>query len=255
MLDLIDESVEAFLRARVPLGATEVDVSFEPPDRTWSAKLVRPTINLFMWDIRRSASRSRSGLEEVERDGQTFRRLALPVIELRYLITAWTSDHGDERALLAGVMRTLLAHSHLPEDFLPDSFVDMRAPTLLMARAGEDAVDVFRALEGQLKPSISMVVVTEVDTELGSPVGPEVTSIALSVTDPSTGATSGTRRVAGEALLEGSIGAVVRGPRDATTINSAGRFLIQADTGDELVLDVNPPRSVVVPPTGGVRFT
>lgn len=254
MLELIDESIEAFLRARVPLGATEVDVSFEAPDRTWSAKLVRPTINLFLWDIRRSASRSRTGLEEFERDGKQIRRLALPVIEMRYLITAWTSDHGDERALLAGVMSTLLAHSHLPSDFLPETFDDLRAPALLMARAGEDAVDVFRALEGQLKPSISMVVVSEVDTRLGVPVGPDVTSIGLSITDPDTGATSNARRVAGEALVEGAIGAVVSGPRDATTVNSAGRFLIQAETGDELVLETDPSLTAVVPEHGGVRF-
>ena len=31
-------------------------------------------------------------------------------------------------------------------------------------------VDVFRALEGQLKPSISMIVATDIDTDLGKPV-------------------------------------------------------------------------------------
>lgn len=254
MLDLIDEAIEAFFRAGVPLAATEVDVSFEAPDRTWSAKLVRPTVNLFLWDIRRSASRSRAGMETVERDGQGFRRMALPVIELRYLVTAWTSDHGDERALLAGVMRNLLAHSHLPADFLPDAFDELRAPTLLMARAGEDHVDVFRALEGQLKPSISMVVVTEVDTDLLVPLAEPVTSIGVAVNDATTGASSSSRRVAGEAFLDGAVGAVVRGPDDATTVNSAGRFLIRARPGDELVLDTEPPRTVTVPDAGGVRF-
>jgi len=254
VLDLIDESIEAFLRARVPLGATDVDVSFEAPDRHWSGKLVRPTVNLFLWDIRRSASRSRTGMEALDKDGHQFQRLALPVIELRYLVTAWTSDHGDERALLAGVMRTLLAHSHMPTDFLPSVFEYLRPPTLLMARAGEEHVDVFRALEGQLKPSISMVVVTEVDTELRLPVAPAVTSIGVSITDPSTGAASTARRVAGEVLGDDVAGAVVRAPGVATTVNTSGRFLIRAQAGDELVLETDPPRSVVVPEYGGVRF-
>ena len=83
MLDLIDESLEAFFRAGVPLGATEVDVSFEAPDRGWSAKLVRPTVNMFLWDIRRSATRARSGVEEVVRDGRTVRRHALQPDSLR----------------------------------------------------------------------------------------------------------------------------------------------------------------------------
>lgn len=252
MLDLIDESLEAFFRAHVPLGATDVDVSFEAPDRDWSAKLVRPTVNLFLWDIRRSAGRSRTGVEEYERGGTTYRRLALPVVELRYLITAWTSDHGDERALLAGMMRALLATSHIPSEFLAAELTELRQPTLLMARAGEQHVDVFRALEGQLKPSISMIVVADIDTDLGRPVGPEVTSIDLSVHDADGVTSRPPRRVAGEA--PDAIGARVHGPNGAATVNAAGRFLVQAAPGDELVLQTDPPRTVVVPDTGGVRF-
>lgn len=255
MLNLIDDAIESFLRARVPLGATEIDVSFEAPDRGWSAKLMRPTVNLFLWDIRKSASRSRTGIEEVERNGLTERRLALPVVELRYLVTAWTSDHGDERALLAGLMQTILAHSHIPVEFLPDSFVDVRPPTMLMARTGEEHIDVFRALEGQLKPGISMIVVTDVDTDMSRPVGPEITSIELSTTDVTGDATSTSRRVAGDVLVDGAVGTVVESPIDSTTVNDAGRFLIRANAGDELTLHSSPERKVVVPESGGVRFT
>lgn len=252
MLGLIDESLEGFFRASVPLGATEVDVSFEAPDREWSAKLVRPTINMFLWDIRRSAQRGRAGLEEFERDGETMRRMVLPVVEFRYLITAWTSDHGDERALLAGVMRSLLAHSHLPLEFLAEGFDTLRQPSLLMARAGEQHVDVFRALEGQLKPSISMIVISDIDTELGRPVGPEVTSLDLSVNDPDGVSSSPPRRIAGEA--PGAAGAAVRGPHGAATVNPTGRFLIQAVPGDEIVLETSPPQVLTVPESGGIRF-
>lgn len=252
MLELIDESLEAFFRASVPLGATEVDVSFEAPDRDWSAKLVRPTVNMFLWDIRRSAQRGRAGMEEFERDGKQMRRLALPVVELRYLITAWTSDHGDERALLAGVMRSLLATSHVPTEFLTDDFDTLRPPSLLMARAGEQHVDVFRALEGQLKPSISMIVMSDIDTDLGRPVGPEVTSIGLSVSDADGATSTPPRRVAGEA--PDAIGAVVHGPNGSAKVNPAGRFLIQAVAGDEIVLESDPPRTTTVPGTGGIRF-
>ncbi len=37
MLESVDESLEALLRATVPLSATDIDVSFEAPDRTWAA--------------------------------------------------------------------------------------------------------------------------------------------------------------------------------------------------------------------------
>ena len=181
MLDLIDQSIECFLRATVPLSATDIDVSFKPPDREWGAKLTRPTVNVFLWDIRKSSARARSGMEELERNGRTVRRVALPVIELRYIVTAWTSDHGDERALLGGLMRSILSHSELPREFLPHGLADVRPPTILMARAGEEHVDVFKALEGQLKPGINMIVATEVDIGRDQPVGPEVGRLSISV--------------------------------------------------------------------------
>lgn len=254
MLDHLDESIEAFFRASVPLGSTEVDVSFEPPDREWSAKLTRPTVNIFLWDIRRSASRSRAGLEEVEREGIRVRRMALPMIELRYLITAWTSDHGDERALLGGVMSAILRHSHIPEEFLALPIAGGRPPSILMARSGEEHIDVFRALEGQLKPGINMVTVAEVDTGEGAPLAPGVADVGLSVSDTHGGATSSLRRIAGEVAIEGAVGSVVRAPADATTVNATGRFLIRANPGDEIVLELDPPRTSVVPESGGIRF-
>jgi len=260
MLDLIDQSIESFFRAAVPLSATDIDMSFEPPDRQWSAKLIRPTVNAFLWDIRKSTARARTGMEEVERNGHTVRRLALPVIELRYIVTAWTSDHGDERALLGGLMRSILRHSDIPRTYLPDGLAEVRPPSLLMARTGEEHVDVFKALEGQLKPGINMIITAEVDIDRDQPIGPEVGGVSISVADLAGGATTTLRRVAGEVVLDGdgglagAVGAVVRGQRHATYVNPAGRFLIDAQAGETLVLEVDPPRSVTVPASGGVRF-
>ena len=53
MLHLLDESLEAFLRATVPLPRREVDVAFAAPDRDWAARVSRPTVNLYLWDVRR----------------------------------------------------------------------------------------------------------------------------------------------------------------------------------------------------------
>ena len=116
MLHLIDAALEAFLRATVPLSAQDVDVSFEPPDRDWSAKLTRPTVNVFLWDIRRSTERARPASRRSSATASSSAAAPLPRVELRYLVTAWTSDHGDERALLAGLMRSILAHGEMPGD-------------------------------------------------------------------------------------------------------------------------------------------
>ncbi|MCB0967697.1 MAG: hypothetical protein KDB37_12750, partial [Ilumatobacter sp.] len=103
-----------------------------------------------------------------------------------------------------------------------------------------------------LKPSISMIVVSDIDTDLGRPVGPEVTSIDLSVHDAEGASSSPPRRIAGEAI--DAIGARVHGPHGSATVNSAGRFLIQAAPGDEITLESDPPRTQTVPYSGGIRF-
>lgn len=254
MLDLIDESIEAFFRATIPLGATDVDVSFEAPEREWSAKLNRPTVNAFLWDIRRGGGRSRAGVETFERNGETVRRMALPAIELRYVVTAWTSDHGDERALLAGLMRTILGHGRIPEEFLAEPLLDVGAPELLMARSGEEHLDVFRALDGQLKPGINMIVHTYVDVGQFTIAGPPTGAVDLATSDTRGTARSEFRKVAGEVLDAAAVGARVRSPNGAAVVNAAGQFLIRARVGDEIVVETDPPRTATVPETGGVRL-
>lgn len=254
VLDLIDESLEAFLRATVPLSAQDVDVSFEPPDREWSAKLNRPTVNLFLWDIRRSSERARAGMETMERNGDVVRRLALPRVELRYVTTAWTADHGDERALLSGLMRTVLAHGEIPSPFVAEGLRSIPAPTLLMARAGDDQPDTSKFLDGQLKPAINLLVVAAVDTGVVTPAGPPTTAFELRTFDRRGASSSPPRRVAGEVADPALVGAGVHSPHGSTVVGALGTFLIPAEPGDQLVVDSDPPRTVTVPPEGGVRI-
>jgi Pvc16 N-terminal domain len=256
VLDLIDQTLEAFFRATVPLSAQDVDVSFEAPDRDWSAKLNRPTVNLFLWDIRRSSDRARTGVEEVQRDGRLVRRLALPRVELRYLATAWTADHGDERALLAGLMRAILAHNDVPAQFVAEPLRELPPLALIMARSGEEHLDLFKALEGQLKPGISVVVVTAVDTDVFTPAGPpaEVFETRVSLRDDGhVLPLEAVRRIAGEVADPAAVGATVISPHGSAKVNASGRFLVAAEPGDEIQIQTDPPRSVTVPPRGGVR--
>lgn len=255
MLDLVDESLEAFFRAAVPLSATDVDVSFEAPDRDWSAKLTRPTVNLFLWDIRRSAARSRTGVRQVERPAGVAYQQAAPVLELRYVASVWASDHSDERALLAGLIRAVLSHGAVPREFLPPAYAEFDAPTLTMARAGEDHMEVTRLLEGQLKPGLNMMLATEFDIGGERPAGPPVREIETAVGRRHGSAPDRRRRVAGQIENPDLVGALVRSPIDATFVNPAGQFLLRARTGDEIVVDTDPPLTATVPELGGVRFS
>lgn len=273
MLEHVDESIEAFLRAEANLGATDVDVSFDAPDHDWSAKINRATVNVFLWDIRRSAERSRSGIQTVVRDGVRVHQPAFPMVEMRYVVTAWTTKAGDERELLGDLLKTFLSHNDIPRAYLSDIYTDLQPPSLELARAGEDHMDVFKALEGKVKPGLNVVLSTEIDVGLGHAAGPPVGAVesrigqidgrrlngrtATSAADFAPDTESTLRRVAGDivdAANIGAIGAVVRSSIDASRVNPTGRFLIQAATGDTITLETDPPRSATVPAEGGVRF-
>src|SRR5215470_12339843 len=115
MLHLLDESLEAFLRATVPLPRREVDVSFEAPDRDWAAKVSRPTINLYLWDVRRNLSDRDFGVVTVhDENGKPHRRAPLPRVDCRYLVTAWTTDIRDEHSLLGATLAALLVAAGPP---------------------------------------------------------------------------------------------------------------------------------------------
>lgn len=250
MFSWIDETLEAFLRATVPLSAVDIDVSFVPPDDDWSAKLTRPTINVHLWDARRSVQRAVTGVERFERDGVAMRRMALPRAELRYVLSAWTSDPGDERALLGAIFVALLGHSDIPALYVAEPLRELPNPTINVARTGD--VDTHLVKDG-MKLGLQLTVTTAVDTGAGTPLAAPVTGIDLGVTDTNSGARDAApRRIAGEVADATLVGARVTSPRGATTVNAAGRFLVPAVPGDEIVVHGPVPVSVVAPAEGGV---
>ncbi len=252
MLTQVDESLEAFLRAVTPLSAVDIDVSFEAPDEEWASKLTRPTVNIHLWDIRRSNNRAVTGVETADRDGVAVRRMALPRVELRYYVSVWTTEHDDERALTGAIATALLAHAEIPAMYAATSRNALPNPQLNLARTGD--TDVYH-LDSRIKLGLQLMIVTVVDTGAGTPLAQEVGELSLSTQDRTTGARDEPmRRIAGECLDPAAIGATVRSPRAIATVNEAGRFLISARPGDELVLELDSPQTLVVPTAGGVVF-
>ena len=176
MLHLLDETLEAFLRAVVPLPARDVDVAFEAPDGEWSAALSsRPTVDLYLWDIRPNLSERDYGEMIVEGDdGKRFRRDPLPRVDCRYLVTAWTSEVRDEHSLLGDVLASLLLHPVIPAEHLRGVFESVRPLPSLRLRAGDGSEnsDFWSALGGQLKPGLDVVVTVTLDAALRATAGP-----------------------------------------------------------------------------------
>lgn len=184
MLHLLDESMEAFLRAAVPLPARDVDVVFDAPDGDWAAGVSRPTVNLYLWDVRPNLAEREYGEELLDApDGRRVRRDPLPRVDCRYLITAWTSEVRDEHSLLGDVLAALMVNRVIRAEHLRGPFAPVRPLPVVTLRAGDgrENSDFWSALGGQLKPGLDVVVTATVDAAILTPVGPPVQEVLPTV--------------------------------------------------------------------------
>ncbi len=193
MIQFIDEAVEAHLRREVPLPETSVDISFAAPDRAWGAAVTRPTVNIFLWDIRRNMTRTTAGLAQQGADGQVERRPTNPVIDLRYVVTAWAAEHRDEHQLLGSVLTCILAHSSVAPDILPPQLPT--SSSLSLGLASEEARvtgEFWSSLDGRLKPGLQLVVSIPLDIFGWVAAGPPTASVGVAAQRMSAG-TAGRR--------------------------------------------------------------
>jgi hypothetical protein len=121
LIPVVEDGLEAMLRSALPLPADVGDISFDPPASTWSAQLSRITVNLFLYEVARSAQPGQAPARRLDGDGRIERRVQLPMIQLSYLVSAWAGSPRDEHQLLSDVLYAFLgspviAPEHLRAD-------------------------------------------------------------------------------------------------------------------------------------------
>jgi len=182
MLHLLDESLETFLRVTVPLPQRDIDIVFEAPDGEWAASISRPTVNLYLWDVRPNTQERAYGADLIEgEDGRRFRRDPLPRMDCRYLVTAWTREVRDEHSLLGDVLAALLLNPMIEAEHLQGAFAEVRpVPSVRLRSAeGNENFDFWSALGSQLKPGLDVVVTATVDAAVMAAVAPPVQELEL----------------------------------------------------------------------------
>jgi hypothetical protein len=183
MIHLVDQALERFLRAAVPLPESAIDVSFDTPDRTWGASVTRPTINMFLWDLKRNMPFSTAGVMERAGDaGRLERRPSTPVVDLHYFLTAWASDGRDEHQLLGDILRCVLGNGVLPPEHLPDELAGIGRVTMALAADNvRKPGDFSSLLDGRVKPGLEIELALPVDAFMWQEAGPETTAVELGV--------------------------------------------------------------------------
>jgi hypothetical protein len=188
MINDLDETIKQLLVKKGGLDAGTVDISFEIPDREWSASISKPRINLYLYDIRENHElRATEWNVTTDNRGMTSRKKNPSRIDLAYLITVWANDVADEHRLLWQIMYTLFRFPVLPQDILIGALVKQEFPVLASTAQPDglfnNPADFWSALDNEIKPSINYVLTVAMDTDMVF-TAPMVKSKSLDLKQP-----------------------------------------------------------------------
>lgn len=160
----VDAALEKLVRTRLGLTEDLADVAFDVPSSTWSAQLTRITVNLFLYDVSRSAQPSRSQTRPTATgEGQPamFRR-PQPMIQLSYLVSAWAGSPRDEHQLLGDLTSLLAGLEQVPPE-LPSEDLSSSIQ-LALGDERNTGRELWQGAGGSLRPAIFVRATVAADT-------------------------------------------------------------------------------------------
>ena len=189
MLADLDETIRKLLVTELPIKNGEIDISFDQPKREWSSRIAKPTINLFMYDVRENNvlrqhqwERLNNGMQANGGNLDQIKQKRTPMrIDCSYMVTTWAADPQDEHRLLTRSMLTLFRFPILPNDRLVGTLKNPRFD--IQARlASHDKLtnptDVWNVLDNEIHPSVSYVITLALDP-WSEVTGPAVRTFTL----------------------------------------------------------------------------
>jgi hypothetical protein len=169
MLLELHKSIQNLLYEHGHISPREVDIRFEAPTRERVEKLIRPTINLFLFDLQENKELRRSDFETTKQNGRAARRALPRRLDLRYMVSALTTSSEDEYLLLWRVLTTLLRHPQLPTEALSEELRQLDPPLVTQVcqdDEGRRMSELWSTLGGQPHPALYYVVTVPVDMNL-----------------------------------------------------------------------------------------
>jgi hypothetical protein len=190
MLQDLDATLAALLRAE--LSVQNVAISFAAPDDQFPPSGVSPpAMSFFLYDVREDHD-LRSTQWEIDRqsDGMVTRKRPPVRVTCSYLITAWPSASApdpseDEHRLLGEVMKVLLRHRTIPENYLSGDLAGQEPPlpARIIAEAHLHSLgELWQAMGGKPKATLNYAVTISVDAFDPADVGQAVTERVITIT-------------------------------------------------------------------------
>lgn len=190
MITDVNQTIRELMRVDGGIDPSEIDVSFEIPNREWSSRISKPTLNCYLFDVRERPDKREVGWTMERKANDTTRRQPPLRYGLTYLLTAWTRDVEDEHRLIWHTLHTLSRYVMLPEARLQGElrqaaeragpvYTELARPETILKSPGE----FWTALENHLKPSLSYTVNIPLDRD-AVVAGPPVSSVRLLLQAP-----------------------------------------------------------------------
>jgi uncharacterized protein DUF4255 len=168
----LDETIRQMLIKEVPLDLSEVDISFDAPDRDWSGRLSRPTINCFLYDVRENLDLRATDFDTLRSNGMgtsTSKRVPARV-DATYQVTIWARAPEDEHQLLWRVLVVLFRNPILSDDILQGGLKNQIFPTpakvIQPAQARANPAELWQSIDNRIRPAITYTVTVPLDPDI-----------------------------------------------------------------------------------------
>jgi len=169
MLADLDETLRKLLTTEMRIKNNDIEIQFDQPTREWSARISRPTVNLFLYDLRENSTLRHHQWERMQVSGAD--RLAhlkrTPYrVDCCYLITCWTSEPEDEHRLMTAVLLTLFKHPTLPKKYFQGNMIHQPFDVQLQL-AGKERLnnpsDLWSAMDNEMRLGVSLMITLAFD--------------------------------------------------------------------------------------------
>jgi hypothetical protein len=170
MIADLDETLRQLIKEELPIKNSEIEISFEQPKRENTARWTKPTINLYLYDLRENNVLRQHQWDRLPGGNGSDHLAHLKRTPMRvdcfYMLTTWATDPGDEHRLLTRTLISLFRFPLLPEDRLIGTL--RKPPFDIQARlASHDRLtnpaEVWSSLDNEIRPSVSYIVTLALD--------------------------------------------------------------------------------------------
>lgn len=170
MLHDLDLTLESLVRTEGKLNKSDIDVDFDQPTSEWSARLSRPTLNMFCYDVRENVKLRLMDRTVTRSGNRATTELPPRRVDLSYLVTAWARKIEDEHQLLWRSLVALKKHFSLApvdcEGMLRLQSRDINLKVADMSDNPMNLIDLWSVLDNQMKLGFTVVATIELDTDI-----------------------------------------------------------------------------------------